>query len=57
MIDMGQTLSAQDRRDNASRAPFACQQERAARNAMIERDCPIAAAEWKRLREIRLNGS
>ena len=56
MIDLGQYLSAQDRRDSASRLPFAGQSERAARNAMIERDCPIAERRWRRLRALRLAG-
>lgn len=59
MVDLGQALTAQDRRDSASRVPFASQPEREARNRMIdsEEGTPefiAARATWLQLRTQRL---
>lgn len=54
MIDLGQALTCQDRRDSARHIPWASQSERALRNRAIETGLESDWQEWRAVRADRM---
>ena len=54
MVDLGQAIAAQDRRDSVSRLPWPSPEERALRNRAIETDSESDWQAWRAMRDARV---